>query len=100
MDKLAYTIEEVAQAVGVHPTTVRRLIKNGKLAAIRVGRQIRIPRQELEAFLDPVARALMDAPQDDEPVSREEDASAEEAWQAYLRGESKPLDEIQGLPNS
>ena len=36
---------------------------------------------------DPVLRALATAPVDDEPTTPKEDAAAEEAWQAYRRGE-------------
>ncbi len=36
---------------------------------------------------DPVALALANAPDDDEPSTAEEDADAEAGWQAYRRGE-------------
>ena len=42
---------------------------------------------------DPVLRALMEAPQDDEPTTPEEDKLAEEAWQEYLRGEGISMEE-------
>lgn len=42
---------------------------------------------------DPVLRALMEAPYDDEPTTPEEDKVAEEAWQEYLRGEAISADE-------
>ena len=38
---------------------------------------------------DPVYTALIEAPEDDEPTTPEEDQSAEEAWQEYLRGEGR-----------
>ena len=31
---------------------------------------------------------------DEEPLTPEEEADAEEGWQAYLHGEGKPLDEV------
>ena len=42
---------------------------------------------------DPVLRALMEAPEDDEPTNPEEDKGAEEAWQEYLRGEGISMEE-------
>ena len=42
---------------------------------------------------DPVLRALMEAPEDDEPTTPEEDEGAEEARQEYLRGEGISMEE-------
>ena len=36
------SIDQVAARWGVHPRTVRRMIKSGRLAAVQVGRQYRI----------------------------------------------------------
>jgi hypothetical protein len=38
-------------------------------------------------------QALQAMPEDDEPSTPEEDQSATEAWQAYLRGEAISADE-------
>ena len=43
---------------------------------------------------DPVLRSLMEAPEDDESTSPEEDKGAKEAWQEYLRGEARPWKEV------
>ena len=43
---------------------------------------------------DPVLRALMEAPEDDEPTTPEEDEGAEEAWREYLRGEARPWEDV------
>ena len=43
---------------------------------------------------DPLLRALMEAPEDDEPLSLEEAQGADEAWQEYLRGEARPWEEV------
>jgi len=43
---------------------------------------------------DPMMRALMEAPIDDEPTTAEEDKGAEEAWQEYLRGEARPWEDV------
>ena len=64
-----------------------------------------LPEQELHAALrymeylrdvdsDQFVRALMEAPEDDEPLTAEEAEGAEEAWQEYLRGEARPWEEV------
>jgi excisionase family DNA binding protein len=45
------TVNEVAQAMRVSNMTVYRLIKSGQLAAIRVGKNYRIRRADLERYL-------------------------------------------------
>jgi excisionase family DNA binding protein len=47
-----YSVREVADELGVHPETVRRLIHEGRLDAVRVGRLLRVPRESLEVLLD------------------------------------------------
>jgi len=42
---------------------------------------------------DPVLRAFLEAPEDDEPETEEERVSADEAWQEYQRGEALSADE-------
>jgi len=43
---------------------------------------------------DPLLELFENAAEDDEPSTPEEDASADEAWEQYKRGEAIPLDEI------
>jgi hypothetical protein len=43
---------------------------------------------------DPLVALFEDAPEDDEPSTPEEDASADEAWEQYQRGEAVSMDEI------
>ena len=45
------SINEMAALLGVHPMTVRRAIRAGRLRAVRVGRAVRIPRPAAERFL-------------------------------------------------
>ena len=42
---------EVAKRLGLHPLTVRRWVKAGKIAAIPIGREARIPITEVERLL-------------------------------------------------
>ena len=46
-----YTVREVAGQLGVHPETIRRLIHDGRLDAVRVGRVLRVHGQAVDAFL-------------------------------------------------
>ncbi len=45
-----YTINQAATTLKVHPLTVRRYIKEGKLKAYRAGGNIRISVNDLRAF--------------------------------------------------
>ncbi len=44
-------IKDVAEVCGVSTKTVRRWIQSGQLVAIRLGRQWRIARKDLERFI-------------------------------------------------
>jgi excisionase family DNA binding protein len=46
------SVSEVAATLGVHPETIRRLIHDGRLDAIRIGRVLRIDRSELGRFVE------------------------------------------------
>jgi excisionase family DNA binding protein len=45
-----FTADEVAQRLGLHVRTVRNYVRDGRLKAVRIGKQYRIARAELEAF--------------------------------------------------
>jgi excisionase family DNA binding protein len=59
-------ISEVASLLGVTQATVYRWVRGGRLRAVTVGGQLRIPPAEIQSFLGPEAGALPDAP--GEPV--------------------------------
>jgi excisionase family DNA binding protein len=46
-----YTVRQVADQLGVHPETIRRLIHDGRLDAVRVGRVLRVDGTALDGFL-------------------------------------------------
>lgn len=46
------TVGEVAQVMRVSNMTVYRLIKSGQLAALRVGKNYRIRRKDVERYLE------------------------------------------------
>lgn len=45
------TVDEAARILRVHPETVRRLIRHGDVAAVRVGSLLRIDPSELDRHL-------------------------------------------------
>jgi excisionase family DNA binding protein len=51
VENTLYTVRDVAGRLGVHPETVRRLIHDGRLDAVRVGRVLRVHGDSLDGFL-------------------------------------------------
>ncbi|MBX3015658.1 MAG: helix-turn-helix domain-containing protein [Caldilineaceae bacterium] len=49
--KAYYSPEEVAALVGLHVRTIRRFIHEGRLTAVRVGKQYRITQSDLEKLV-------------------------------------------------
>lgn len=45
-----YTVDHVAEVLGLHVKTVRNYVREGRLKAVRIGKQYRIARADLEAF--------------------------------------------------
>lgn len=48
--KLVFTVEEVAEILGMHPESIRRWIQRGKLKAAKTGKQYLISRVDLQVF--------------------------------------------------
>ena len=61
MSEEVYTVEQFAERLKLHPKTVLRFIKDGRLRAVKVGKSYRILRSDMEAMtgvvLGPVAKA-------------------------------------------
>ncbi len=51
MTSLAVSVEEAASMLGVHPETVRREIRRGRLPAVRIGRRTLVAREVLNKLL-------------------------------------------------
>jgi excisionase family DNA binding protein len=49
--RISYTVKEVAQALKVSPITIYRMVDDGRLKAVRVGRLLRFTPVDLKAFL-------------------------------------------------
>ncbi|WP_067806221.1 helix-turn-helix domain-containing protein [Actinomadura formosensis] len=50
MEEKMYSVEEVAGLLGLHVRTVRGYIRDGRLKAVRIGKQYRVARADLEAL--------------------------------------------------
>jgi len=48
-----YSLEQVAQRLGLQVRTVRRYVRSGRLKAIRIGKQYRVTRESLEDLTGP-----------------------------------------------
>ncbi|MDH2430589.1 helix-turn-helix domain-containing protein [Sphaerisporangium sp. TRM90804] len=51
MEAGLYSVDQVADLLGLHVRTVRGYVREGKLTAVRIGKQYRIAQQDLEAFI-------------------------------------------------
>src|SRR6476661_8801032 len=45
-----YSIEQVALQLGLHVRTVRNYVRDGRLKGVRIGKQYRIAREDLESL--------------------------------------------------
>jgi excisionase family DNA binding protein len=45
-----YSVEQVAEQLGLHVRTVRNYVREGRLTAVKIGKQYRIARTDLAAF--------------------------------------------------
>ena len=50
MSDMLVSVEQASKELGLHPKTVLRYIRDGRLAATRVGKSYRISRMKLDAF--------------------------------------------------
>lgn len=66
-----YSVSEVAERLGLHVRTVRNYVRDGRLKAVRIGKQYRISREDFEALtnLPTVGAPAAAAPQGHMEVS-------------------------------
>jgi excisionase family DNA binding protein len=59
-----YSVEQVAESLGLHVKTVRGYVRDGRLKAVRIGKQYRIAAADLEEFTGrPVAASARETAQ-------------------------------------
>ncbi|WP_235229933.1 helix-turn-helix domain-containing protein [Oscillibacter valericigenes] len=49
---LVLRVEDLSRALGIGRNTAYELVRSGQIRSIRIGRQLRIPRDELQRFLN------------------------------------------------
>ena len=47
-----YTVKEITEILGISPSSAAKLIKANMFRSIRVGREVRIPKSDFDAWLD------------------------------------------------
>jgi excisionase family DNA binding protein len=52
-ERMGYRMEEVAAALQIHVHTIRRMIDSGSIKTVRFGRNVIIPKSEMERLLTP-----------------------------------------------
>lgn len=52
MEHAYYTVDEVAKLLSIHPKTIQRYIREGKLAAAKIGKSWRISGHDLSRFTE------------------------------------------------
>ena len=66
MSQELYSVEQVAELLGLHVKTVRNYVREGRLKAVRIGKQYRIAGEDLAAMTGRPAASFKP-----EPVRRE-----------------------------
>ncbi len=62
MSQDLYSVEQVADRLGLQVRTVRAYVREGRLKAVRIGKQYRIAREDLEALTGRPAASFEPAP--------------------------------------
>jgi excisionase family DNA binding protein len=57
LDPPMYSLDQVAERLGLRVRTVRNYVRSGRLKALRIGKQYRVRREDLEAITGPTAAA-------------------------------------------
>jgi len=62
MDESLYSVEQVAERLGLHVKTVRNYVKEGRLKAVRIGKSYRISASDLAALTGRPTASFEDPP--------------------------------------
>jgi excisionase family DNA binding protein len=80
MDEKFFTTEQVANILQVHPFTILKFIKQGRLKGIKLGRVYRIKESDMKDFLEEsAASGASKAPKENEASSQKTKPSKSEA---------------------
>ena len=71
MDGKYYTVEQVADLLDMHPKTIRRYIREGKLSAKKIGKSWRITGNDLSVFVEGDDKSLEDLRNSNNKTKRE-----------------------------
>jgi len=52
MNKTYYSVDQIAQALGMHPKTIQRYIREGRLRAAKIGKSWRVTGHDLHRFTE------------------------------------------------
>lgn len=52
MDNKYYTVEQIAEILSIHPKTIQRYIREGKLFASKIGKSWRVTGHDLSVFIE------------------------------------------------
>ncbi|MFA6305817.1 MAG: helix-turn-helix domain-containing protein [Candidatus Gracilibacteria bacterium] len=75
MEEKFLTTEQVAQILQVHPFTILKFLKEGKLNGIKLGRVYRIKNSDVEKFIE---ERMMNKPKKEKKEIMREDTKTEE----------------------
>jgi excisionase family DNA binding protein len=70
MDEKWYTVEELATKLKLHPESIRRSIRAGKLGAVRFGKVLRIPESSFVEYVKQIITQNHKSKKNDMPNKR------------------------------
>ncbi len=73
MNRDYYTVEQVSDLLSIHPKTIQRYIREGRLRATKIGKSWRITGHDLSTFVE---SETCQKPQGNDPSKRQVTASA------------------------
>ena len=71
MHKALLTLDEAASILSLSPRTLSRLLRNGEIPTVRIGRLVRVRTSDLHSWVERQATGWTDAPPQSRPVRDE-----------------------------
>ena len=90
------TVDEVARRLRLHPITVRRHIRSGRLPATRIGRSVRVKEEDVDKAMESTKRMVEMTPEEFRrhvmrPPSAEE-IDRRRRWAGEIPALQRPID--------